>query len=479
MNFILKNKSGKSAAVVIIILLMILIIAAAAPWYFIISRNLDPDFVVVPPSAQPERPRDDDNISTDDEPEPEPTPTPEPTPQPLPRFDTIIDIHTENPDIARELSDIASGYSAVGASLTMYDGESGEYITYQYGLADVEERIDVDINTKFRVASLSKLTTVICAMVLADQGMIDLDTDISVYLGYEVINTGFPGTAITVRMLMQHKSSIFDSGAFDASRRRNSSESVRFLLERGGSFRKSEPGTHYEYTNFGYAVLGAICENVSGRTLDTYARDVLFKPLDIDAAYLPSKLSDTENIAVLYNENHSIVLSVEAQLAVEESDILGHDLHLAQGNLTISTLDYAKILTMLGNGGILKDTRILSEEAVHEINDANVEGIGYKQGLATRFSVGDFIRNEGFFWHTGSGYGMYSQYVYTALEGVNRGVVVALTGASIERDETGMVTVCSDLSRLVWENFTSLSRAHRTQETPAENTDNGDENGDE
>ncbi|MCL2820078.1 MAG: beta-lactamase family protein [Oscillospiraceae bacterium] len=456
----MKNNEGKAG--VVIVLLVLLIIIAAAPWYFIISRNLDPDFVAIPPSAHPERPRDQELQNGEDEDEDEIITTPEPpppTPEP-PRTDTIIDIGEEDPELFRELAAIASEHSAVAVSLTMFDADTAEFITFNYGLADVEERRNVDNDTKFRVASLAKITTVICAMTLVDQGLIDLDTDISVYLGYEVINTNFPGTAISTRMLMQHTSSIFDSGAFDASRRRNSSESIRYLLERGGSFRRSEPGTHFEYTNFGYAVLGAICENVSGKTLDTLARDVLFKPLGIDASYIPSKMDDTENIAVLYNDSHAIIRSVESQLEIEESDVLGHDLHLAQGNLTISTIDYARILVMLGNGGILRDVRILSEQSVQEIHEADIEGVGYKQGLGVRLSTGDFIRNESFFWHTGNAYGLYSQYVQSAAAGMSRGIVVAVTGAVPDHETSGLVTICTDLSRLVWEHFDALSKVN-------------------
>jgi len=474
----MRNSEGKAGVVIVFLVFIILI--AAAPWYFIISRNLDPDYVVIPPSAQPDR-QGDENRDVEDEPEPDvdvTPPLPEPEPM-LPLTDVVIDIRTENPDLFRELSEISSEFKAVAVSMTMYDGDTGEFMTYEYGLADIENRRAVNTDTKFRVASLAKLTTVICAMVLADQGLIDLDTDISVYLGYEVINTNFPGTYITPRMLMQHTSSIFDSGAFDASRGRNSSESIRFLLERGGSLRRSEPGTNFEYTNFGYAVLGAICENVAGKSLDTFAREVLFRPLGIDASYVPDKMNDTGNIAVLYNESHAITRSVESQLEIEESESLGHDLHLAQGNLTISTIDYARILVMLGNGGVLKNVRILSEEAVRDIHMADVEGASYMQGLATRFSRGDLFGGTGYYWHTGSAYGLFAQYIYSADSDLNRGVVIAVTGATTDRETNGMVTVCTDLSKAVWDNFEHLSRANNLNNeengTNGENYENGEE----
>jgi len=258
-------------------------------------------------------------------------------------------------------------------------------------------------------------------------------------------------------MLMQHTSSIFDSGVFQVSRDRAASDSVRFLLDRGSSFRRSEPGTTFEYTNLGHSVLGAICENVSGKTIDTLAREVLFDPLEIDAGYLPANMHETENIAVIYNDRHTVTRSVQSQLAVGESGVLGNDIHLAQGNLTISTVDYARILTMLGNGGTFRDVTILSPQAVETIHDTDVITASYEQGLATRYSFGDFIPGEGFFWHTGSAYGMFAQYLYSVNISSNRGVVIATTGATTGREPNGMVTVCNNLAFAAWRVFGDFS----------------------
>jgi len=445
----MRNNKGKSG--IAIILLAALILMALVPWFFIIMRNLGSDSPAEPTPAPPEEPAMEITAPTP-EPTPEPEPEPEPDepdvePEPL-HEESIIEIAGALPELFRELNNLASQYNCVSASLVVFDGDAGEYFTYEFGHADIEARRRVNVDTKFRVASLAKLTTVLCAMVLVDDGLLDLDTDISNYFGYEVRNTHYQGTVITARMLMQHTSSLFDSGAFQASRDRNSSEPVRFLLERGSSFRRNQPGTVFEYSNFGYAVLGALCERVSGESLDTLARNRLFEPLGIDAAYVSAHLLDTENIAVIYNDSHAIARSVQAQLDVGQSDSLGYDVHLAQGNLTISTVDFARILVMLGNGGSLGGVRVLSADSVNEIHNTDVRGVSYQQGLATRYSHGDFIADESFYWHTGSNYGTFAQYVYSA--DINRGVVVVTTGATISRLANGMIDVCTDMSHLAW-----------------------------
>ena len=453
-----------------IVILSIAIVIAMIPYGIVISRNLasngsqeqNSTVEETPEATEPESingldPDHDIDLDTEPDPDPEPLPEPEPSPDPDPepeamQEDRVLDISEHDPDLADRLDEIAEEYNCAAVSLVIYDGDTGEYYTYHYGYADIQENHAIDENTKFRVASLSKLTTVLCAMVLVDEGELDLDEDISTYLGYNVTNRNHPDTPITTRMLMQHTSSIFDSDAFDSSRSRNSSRSNRQLLDAGSSFRNRRPGLRFEYTNLGYSILAAVCEMISGKSINTLSREVLFTPLGIDAAYVPSKLTYTGNIAVIYNSRHSVSRSVQSQLDITESATLGHDNHLAQGNLTISAIDYAKILAMLRNDGILHGIRVLSPEAVKAIHDTDVTGVTYDQGLGTRYSNGSFISGEGSFWHTGSAYGTFAQYIYSA-DINNRGVVVVTTGSNTERRSSGLLQVCTDLSVLVWENI--------------------------
>jgi len=462
----MNNKDGK--AIVAILILLIVILAALFLWYLAIMKHFglggDGEDTPSPTPAS----TDDTPLSDADPSDSDPDDTDQTDPDSDPgdsqgsdqngdmaspgAFDfTLFDIKTEHPGIQTQLDDIAKQYGCAAVSLVVYDGKAGEFFTYEFGNANIEERQKVTSYTKFRIASLSKLVTAVCVLTLVDEGYISLDTDVSNYFGYEVRNPHFPDTPITVRMLMNHTSSLFDSGSFLVSRDRESSESVRYLLERGSSFRRNNPGSIFEYSNFNYGVLGSLCERVTGKSLDTYSREVIFNPLEIDAAYVPRNLNDTSNIAVSYDDSHSVTQSVAVQLAIAQSDTPGHDLHLAHANLTISAADYAKILVMLGNGGELGGVRILSPELVAEIHKTDVAGTPYDQGLATRYSVGDFLPREGFYWHTGSSYGNFTQYVYKL--STNRGVVVITTGASVTRLPSGMTDVCTDLAKAAWKVF--------------------------
>jgi len=387
--------------------------------------------------------------------------------------DTIYYINETNPELSVLMDYFSAKNDCTAVSLVAYDGDSRNFYSYQYGnkrtrttqsiesgdmlygyTSVIPERAP-DVDTKFCVASLSKLITVICAMTLVDEGKLDLDKDISEYLGYEVRNPGFPDTAITSRMLMQHTSTLGDTDDYWSPDGRYLPETTEGLLNNRNSWHRDlEPGTTFVYSAFlGYSVLGLVCEIVSDKRFDTLAHDVLFNPMGIDAAFLPNNLRDTSNIAVLYLPYQTQGISVQEQLDRTNSETRESDHDLTSAHLTISALDYAKILIMLGNGGLFDNVKILSKESVQEIHNANVTIEGYyKSGLSTRYQYLEHLPFEGSYWHIGGFWGVRSQYIRFIDENKNRGVVVFTTGST-----TGwvnhMLDVGADLSFIAMQIF--------------------------
>ena len=70
----------------------------------------------------------------------------------------------------------------------------------------------VTADTKYRIASISKLVSAIGVWQLIEQGLIDPEDNVSRYLGFTLRNPAYPNTPITVKMLLSHTSSIRDGG---------------------------------------------------------------------------------------------------------------------------------------------------------------------------------------------------------------------------------------------------------------------------
>jgi len=362
-----------------------------------------------------------------------------------PNVDTLFDIRELDPEISKFLDYFALKHNSAAVSLVAYDGKQRDYYTYTYGYRDKEKGTAVDTDTKFCVASLSKLVTVICALTLVDEGKLDLSKDISAYLGFEVRAPGFPDTEITARMLMQHVSSIIDPDGYLSKEKRDLPQTTIDILKTNTCYSGMKPGTHFYYSGyFGYAVLALICEIISEKRFDTLARDVLFGPLGIDAAYLPNNLQDTENIAILYQHIHTDKITVQEQLNTGDERISDHE--RAGANLVINAVDYAKILMMLGNGGSFDDVRILSEESVRNMHKVDIHGYDFRQGLATRFLNNVAFPFPGYYYHIGGAWGALTQYIYYIHASSNHGVVIMTTGATFYRPHTPVFDICADMS---------------------------------
>lgn len=348
-------------------------------------------------------------------------------------------------DLKNTADTIAEAYGAAAVQAAVIkDGKA--YFTYEYGKADIETDKAVTPDTKFRVASLSKLVTDIVFMALCEEGKVSLHGDISDYLGFSVRNPYFPDTVITPAMLMSHTSSIVDTTDFLDSRLSDSSTPVKQLIN-SDCFTYAEPGTYYTYSNFSVALIGCIAELVTDTPFEELAKKYIFEPLCTDAAYTAKAIRQKELIANLYGND---VYSVERQLALSWHEQLGQTHHIVQGNLTISAKDYMNIAAVLSNGGVSADgVRLLSEESTAELLKIRYENDSFKSclGLLRQTNVIDGVE---VCTHTGSNFGMFSAFVTDPVTGY--GVAVLTSGADGTKDpDTDIYKVCLEIIKAFWQ----------------------------
>lgn len=248
---------------------------------------------------------------------------------------------------------------------------------------------------------------------------------------------------------MSHTSSLVDSSKFLISRQAHSSTSLQSLLQQNSSYSLYSPGTTYSYCNFDVAVIGAICEKITGRHFYELAEQYLFDKLDIDASYIAYRMTDAEKLAALYGYGG---YSIEKQLNESFCDELGQTHHLVQGNLTISAKDYAEILCVLINDGVANNgIKILTNDSVDEMlachYEDNGEQIGY--GLWLTDAV---IDGERLAVHTGSNFGMFSSFVFSPQSG--DGIVILTSGADGAKDYTAdMTCICHEMTEMLFDYY--------------------------
>lgn len=136
------------------------------------------------------------------------------------------------------------------------------------GYSDRESKINMELNTITRPASIAKSMTAIAVMQLVEQKLIDLDAPIQTYI------PDYPAqekTQITTRHLLSHTSGI---AGYKNGKEAQTTKNYTTLAKAVDIFKNRkllfEPGSRYSYTTYGYTVLGLLIEKVSGLTFEQY-----------------------------------------------------------------------------------------------------------------------------------------------------------------------------------------------------------------
>ena len=257
-----------------------------------------------------------------------------------------------------------------GMVLAAKDGE----IVYSrcFGYADKRAEEDVTPETFFKLASVSKLVTAAAAMRLVDEGRLNLDENLGHILGnpsYEAASPWYPENGITCRMLMSHTAAIRDDSTVFQKNMKLSQVLNPEQNKKMMGFLKARPGDAYKYSNVGAGIMGCVIEAVTGKRLTDAARELLFDPLGIEAAYDPSLLTHPERIVTTYKANGRphITRSYRLKQPYRGEPDPERDYKESYGGLWIRGEDLCKIGIMLCDQGEYAGERILSEGAVREM----------------------------------------------------------------------------------------------------------------
>lgn len=146
-----------------------------------------------------------------------------------------------------------------------------------YGLADREKKTKNELNTQFRIGSMNKMFTAVSVLQLAQNGKIKLTAPLGEYL------TDYPNkdvaAKVTIHQLLTHTGGTGDffGPEFDKHRLelRTLQDYVKLYGQRAPKF---EPGSKWEYSNYGFLLLGVIVQKASGQDYYDYVREHVYGP---------------------------------------------------------------------------------------------------------------------------------------------------------------------------------------------------------
>jgi len=164
-----------------------------------------------------------------------------------------------------------------------------------FGYANVELRVPASDSTIYQSGSVGKQFTSAAIMLLAERGKLSLDDPVTKWLPEG--KTAWRG--ITIRHLLSHTSGIanYTDGAVDLHKDYSENDLVKLAAKSPLDFR---PGTHWNYSNTGFVLLGAIVRRVTGQFYGDFLHDNVFGPLGMRTARIISEADIVPNRASGY-----------------------------------------------------------------------------------------------------------------------------------------------------------------------------------
>ena len=277
------------------------------------------------------------------------------------------------------------------------------------GDADLETGTPMELDTRFHLASMTKPITAVAAMILVEEGRLDLDAPLSDYLPefshMRVVRertedggwTAEPSERpIQIRHLLTFTSGIGgyaeSADALDQKWRSPDIEvdGLGSLAERVALIARlplyEEPGTKWRY-GWSADVLARVIEVAAQEPFDAFLTKRIFEPLGMARTSFPDAVPADAPMARMYTHDENGDLVRDPQF----DDYYGRGWTPGGGGLVSTSVDFLRFAMMLAGGGELSGTRILSAQSVTEMTrlhvpdgvlaDMDIEGLGWGLGV--------------------------------------------------------------------------------------------------
>jgi len=205
-----------------------------------------------------------------------------------------------------------------------------------FGLLARGSAAAVSGDSVFRVASLSKNFTALAVLQLRDAGKLALDVPVTAYLPELRAMRGSTRDAapITARMLLTHSAGLAWDDVWGAVSFGFSEAELAAFLQAGVTLAR-EPGSGFEYSNLGFALLGRLIERVSGLSFEDYMTQHILRPLGMTSTAWNARAVPASRMAVGYWGE---------QEPLAEAPRVGEGVFEPAGGMYTTLHDYARYL---------------------------------------------------------------------------------------------------------------------------------------
>lgn len=266
-------------------------------------------------------------------------------------------------------------------SVLLFKEENILYEKY-LGRPQLEKDTTLDQNHLFLLASVSKVVTATALLQLLDDGLFALDDKINDYLDFKVQVPNY-STDISFRMLLTHTSGIADGSALDDQYYYGEDSPValgdfleKYLVPGGAfytpteNFHDFEPGTMYEYSNVGNALIGLLVEQISGMSFNGYCQQNIFAPLGMTQTFW--RLDEiNQTIAQPYNYTNGQYEAIQHYTFTDYPN----------GGLRSTGRDLFQFLSAFVQQGTANNYQLLKPETIQAMITPQIPSLDSEMGL--------------------------------------------------------------------------------------------------
>lgn len=288
--------------------------------------------------------------------------------------------------------------------------------SYEGGYANRSWKVPNTLQTKFRIASISKMFTAVAIAQLVEKGLLDFDTKILDILELESTNIS---KNVTIHHLMTHTSGIadyYDESTGDEGWERLWEKRPIYNMRTLNDYLElfidqkavSEAGAQFKYNNAGYILLGLAIEKLTGNNYFDYVKNNIFDAIGMNDSCFISLDEVYENVAEGYEEiNGKWMRNIYTATPTAASD--GGAISTAEDLIKFSQA--------------LRESKLINEELTKKMLTPHVfevESYGYvwKYGYANNLLLDqeeNIVRGG----HTGEEYGVSGRLFYYPSLGID------------------------------------------------------------
>ncbi len=167
-------------------------------------------------------------------------------------------------------------------------------ISRSVGKSNIETQSENNLQTKFNLASMGKMFTVVAIHQLAEEGKIDLKDPIGKYLKKDID----PELAkVTIEQLLTHTGGTGRLSEDELSKDMGPKDYMHLFRDRQPLF---TPGTEWNYSNYGFVLLGAVIEEVSNKSYYDCIQERVFDKAEMKDSDFHLKTDEMPNVATGY-----------------------------------------------------------------------------------------------------------------------------------------------------------------------------------